>query len=300
MKLRLLQRYYCWTLQKRPCLCTIPKCRVEKPQTKHLNFQIFTIRSIVYVSWVYSVIGISYQIVIDIPNDSLVEFLSKQNNLKIKVPMVKTEEYLLPSQTSVAFNRIYLLLFCEKLQSSKLLRYYCVQAQIKMSQMLIYSDAYLGPCQTNTYDGAFLRKKSNSQKPITSFTKKLHRRCLTGSLIHLWMKFFIKDFCNKYDQICRKLRIWSHLLKEYLMGNCMFRAESDSSHSMIIWQVIWLYLNSCLIYVNNIWCWRKVIASYTTKFSMSRVNRVINSLYGRFLCNGSAGCMSFSILQYVL
>ena len=143
-------------------------------------------------------------------------------------------------------------------------------------------------------------KKSNSQKPITSFTKKLHRRCLTGSLIHLWMKFFIKDFCNKYDQICRKLRIWSHLLKEYLIGNCMFRAESDSSHSMIIWQVIWLYLNSCLIDMNNIWCWRKVIASYTTKSSMSRVNRVINSLYGRFLCNGSAGCMSFSILQYVL
>ena len=31
------------------------------------------------------------------------------------------------------------------------------------------------------------------------------------------MKFFIRDFFNKCDQICRKLRIWSHLLKKSLM-----------------------------------------------------------------------------------
>ena len=28
------------------------------------------------------------------------------------------------------------------------------------------------------------------------------------------MKFLIKDFFSKCDQICRKLRIWSHLLKK--------------------------------------------------------------------------------------
>ena len=33
------------------------------------------------------------------------------------------------------------------------------------------------------------------------------------------MKFFIKDFFSKCDQICRKLRIWSHLLKKSLMEN---------------------------------------------------------------------------------
>ena len=33
------------------------------------------------------------------------------------------------------------------------------------------------------------------------------------------MKFFIKDFFNKSDQIRKKLRIWSHLLKKYLMEN---------------------------------------------------------------------------------
>ena len=38
------------------------------------------------------------------------------------------------------------------------------------------------------------------------------------------MKFAIKNFFSKCDQICRKLRIWSHLLKNYLMGNFIFCA----------------------------------------------------------------------------
>ena len=33
------------------------------------------------------------------------------------------------------------------------------------------------------------------------------------------MKFSIKDFFSKFDQIRRKLRIWLHLLKKSLMGN---------------------------------------------------------------------------------
>ena len=36
------------------------------------------------------------------------------------------------------------------------------------------------------------------------------------------MKFSIKDFFCKYDQICRKLRIWSHLLKKSLIKNFIF------------------------------------------------------------------------------
>ena len=38
------------------------------------------------------------------------------------------------------------------------------------------------------------------------------------------MKFFIKDFLSKCDQIRRKLRIWSHLLKKSLMENSIFLA----------------------------------------------------------------------------
>ena len=36
------------------------------------------------------------------------------------------------------------------------------------------------------------------------------------------MKFSIKDFFCKYDQIRKKLRIWSHLLKKSLMENFIF------------------------------------------------------------------------------
>ena len=40
----------------------------------------------------------------------------------------------------------------------------------------------------------------------------------------LKMKFSIKDFFSKCDQIRRKLRIWSHLLKKSLMKNLIFCA----------------------------------------------------------------------------
>ena len=36
------------------------------------------------------------------------------------------------------------------------------------------------------------------------------------------MKFSIKDFFSKCDKICRKLWIWSHLLKKSLMENSFF------------------------------------------------------------------------------
>ena len=36
------------------------------------------------------------------------------------------------------------------------------------------------------------------------------------------MKFFIKDFFSKYDQTRSFLRIWSHLLKKFLIKNFIF------------------------------------------------------------------------------
>ena len=38
------------------------------------------------------------------------------------------------------------------------------------------------------------------------------------------IKFFIKDFFSKCDQIRRKLWIWSHLLNKFLMENFIFWA----------------------------------------------------------------------------
>ena len=40
------------------------------------------------------------------------------------------------------------------------------------------------------------------------------------------MKFSIKEFFSKCDQIRRQLRIWSHLLKKSLMENSIFCAVS--------------------------------------------------------------------------
>ena len=36
------------------------------------------------------------------------------------------------------------------------------------------------------------------------------------------MEFFIKDLFSKYDQILNKLRIWSHLLQQYLIEIFIF------------------------------------------------------------------------------
>ena len=43
------------------------------------------------------------------------------------------------------------------------------------------------------------------------------------------MKFSIKDFFSKCDQIQSFLRIWSHLLKKSLMEKIIFRAVIDST-----------------------------------------------------------------------
>ena len=49
------------------------------------------------------------------------------------------------------------------------------------------------------------------------------------------MKFSIKDFFSKCDQICRTLRIWTHLLKKPLMENFIFSAVWDSGLSFKCW-----------------------------------------------------------------
>ena len=57
------------------------------------------------------------------------------------------------------------------------------------------------------------------------FFAKFFRKALCATLAAQKMKFSIKDFFSKCDhirkKICKKLRIWSHLLKKSLMENCM-------------------------------------------------------------------------------
>ena len=47
---------------------------------------------------------------------------------------------------------------------------------------------------------------------------------VTNVTLHKKMKFFIKDFFSKCDQIRSLMRIWSHLLKKSLMENFTFCA----------------------------------------------------------------------------
>ena len=44
------------------------------------------------------------------------------------------------------------------------------------------------------------------------------------------MKFSMKDFIGKCDQILRKLRIWSHLLKKSFMENFIFCVVYDENY----------------------------------------------------------------------
>ena len=48
------------------------------------------------------------------------------------------------------------------------------------------------------------------------------------------MKFSIKDFFSKCDQIRRKLRIWSHLLKKSLLENFIFLCSYGFCYFMLI------------------------------------------------------------------
>ena len=50
------------------------------------------------------------------------------------------------------------------------------------------------------------------------------------ALTALKMKFSIKDFFSKCDQIRRKLQIWSDLLSKFLMENLSFCAVAKSLH----------------------------------------------------------------------
>ena len=49
------------------------------------------------------------------------------------------------------------------------------------------------------------------------------------------MKFSIKDFFIKYDQIRRKLQIWSHLLKKSLMETLFFCALLQLTTKTLDW-----------------------------------------------------------------
>ena len=77
----------------------------------------------------------------------------------------------------------------------------------------------------------------------------MNRRCSYDVTCSIWtspkhghyvitsqkMKFSIKEFFSKFDQIRRKLLIWSHLLKKPLMENFIFCAVFTAGNTVINW-----------------------------------------------------------------
>ena len=53
------------------------------------------------------------------------------------------------------------------------------------------------------------------------------------------MKFSVKDFFSKCDQIRRKLQIWSHLLMKSLMENFIF---CEVNFISVMMKKIWSYI----------------------------------------------------------
>ena len=73
--------------------------------------------------------------------------------------------------------------------------------------------AYLGLCKTSIIELFTVTLFLQKTKGLTGFQMTAQK-----------MKFSVKDFLSKCDQIRRKLRIWSHSLKKALMKNSIFCA----------------------------------------------------------------------------
>ena len=78
------------------------------------------------------------------------------------------------------------------------------------------------------------------------------------------IKFSIKDFFSKCEQICSKLWIWSHLLKKSSMENFIFCA---------VWfQAIWLFVvNLTNVCRQQIWNTKYIISVYFNKKLSSEI-----------------------------
>ena len=91
------------------------------------------------------------------------------------------------------------------------------------------------------------------------------------------MKFSIKDFFSKCDQIRSKLRIWSHLLKESLMENFIFCAVSFINSYINYSNIAWVSTNKTKL-KKTIWetktSWR---VSYLIKTDL-RMRPLLNFL----------------------
>ena len=77
------------------------------------------------------------------------------------------------------------------------------------------------PLSDNTYKPVFMTLFLKLSV-VASTVSLIMSNNLYSFVIAQKIKFSVKDFFSKCDQICRKLRIWSHLLKKSLLKNFIF------------------------------------------------------------------------------
>ena len=85
------------------------------------------------------------------------------------------------------------------------------------------------------------------------------------------MKYSIKGFVRKCDQIHRKLRIWSHLLKQSLSENFFFCAVIPGTNSVVLMQVV-RYSGSMIVWIIlKKFCYTKMFKICFQKWRSRRV-----------------------------
>ena len=120
-----------------------------------------------------------------------------------------------------------------------------------------------------------------------------HKRCwfirkLHSSGTEQKIKFFIKDFFSKFDQIRMKLRIWSHLLKKSFMKNFIFLCSVCSKASRKIYALAkvapYMYLSKRCILMITFFNSQFRYCPLIWIFNNRTTNRKINGLDWSYLC----------------
>ena len=88
------------------------------------------------------------------------------------------------------------------------------------------------------------------------------------------MKFSIKDFFSKCDQIRRKLRIWSHLLKKCLMENFIFCAVVLTMYIFLNLYSFYI-LHGCSVSRNNPYINFGAILCFTLNLSLMNCESIL-------------------------
>ena len=87
--------------------------------------------------------------------------------------------------------------------------------------------------QPNQFSYAFTRNNTFSLKIVQQIRANKNENSPSNTAQK--MKFSIKSFFSKCDQIRRELRIWSHLLKKCLIENFIFSAVKKGHVTQWVW-----------------------------------------------------------------